>query len=303
MVGIFGRQGTEAMPLFLLVLGIVTTVAGLGLVASGWAGRDGTFETEILTPGTIAAVGGLLLVGLSLAVRELRRIERALAARLMPAPARAGDGAAVDEAPEAVVRLPFPPQAKAAARPLPPAAATAAATEGAKPERSRTNAAPPARGEGEQLEGVEAPLVLPLPAREEAPVEVSNAPVGRRASAAAPARVASRPGVKSGPDNSAARAGGFGLRALWPQRSRQNGQTAAASVTTPRAAGEPEASQPPGVDAAGARAVPVSVLKSGNVEGMAYTLYSDGSIEAQLPQGTVRFGSISALRQHIESTA
>ncbi len=47
----------------------------------------------------------------------------------------------------------------------------------------------------------------------------------------------------------------------------------------------------------------VSVLKSGVVEGMAYTLYSDGSIEAQLPQGTLRFGSITALREHIDSTA
>jgi hypothetical protein len=46
----------------------------------------------------------------------------------------------------------------------------------------------------------------------------------------------------------------------------------------------------------------VSVLKSGVVEGMAYTLYSDGSIEAQLPQGTLRFGSMSALRNHIENT-
>jgi hypothetical protein len=44
----------------------------------------------------------------------------------------------------------------------------------------------------------------------------------------------------------------------------------------------------------------VSILKSGVVEGMAYTLYSDGSIEAQLPGGTVRFGSITELRNHIE---
>jgi hypothetical protein len=46
---------------------------------------------------------------------------------------------------------------------------------------------------------------------------------------------------------------------------------------------------------------PVTVLKSGTVEGMAYTLYSDGSIEAQLPQGMVRFGSITELRNHIEN--
>ncbi len=47
----------------------------------------------------------------------------------------------------------------------------------------------------------------------------------------------------------------------------------------------------------------VSVLKSGVVDGMAYTLYSDGSIEAQLPQGTLRFGSITELRNHIEQSA
>jgi hypothetical protein len=49
-------------------------------------------------------------------------------------------------------------------------------------------------------------------------------------------------------------------------------------------------------------AAPVSVLKSGVVDGMAYTLFSDGSIEAQLPQGMLRFGSITELRNHIEQS-
>jgi len=43
----------------------------------------------------------------------------------------------------------------------------------------------------------------------------------------------------------------------------------------------------------------VGVLKSGVIEGMAYTLYSDGSIEADLPQGMMRFPSIDALRRHL----
>jgi len=47
----------------------------------------------------------------------------------------------------------------------------------------------------------------------------------------------------------------------------------------------------------------VAILKSGVVDGMAYTLYTDGSIEAQLPQGTVRFGSITELRAHIENNS
>ena len=45
----------------------------------------------------------------------------------------------------------------------------------------------------------------------------------------------------------------------------------------------------------------VSILKSGVIDGMAYTLYTDGSIEAQLPQGTMRFASIEELRTHLEA--
>ena len=36
--------------------------------------------------------------------------------------------------------------------------------------------------------------------------------------------------------------------------------------------------------------------------GMAYTLYSDRSIEAELPIGTVRFGSIAELQDHVMRT-
>ena len=46
-----------------------------------------------------------------------------------------------------------------------------------------------------------------------------------------------------------------------------------------------------------------TILKSGVVDGMAYTLYTDGSIEAKLPQGTIRFGSVAELRAHIESNS
>jgi len=47
---------------------------------------------------------------------------------------------------------------------------------------------------------------------------------------------------------------------------------------------------------------PIAILKSGVIDGMAYTLYTDGSIEAELPQGTMRFGSIDELRTHLEKT-
>lgn len=295
------------MPLLLLVLGVVTTVAGLVLVASGLTVRDGTFDTEVLTPGTIAAIGGLLLLGLGVAVRELRRIEHALAARPMPRPARDGDAVAATETLDAAVRMPFAPKPKADTQAL-PAAPTAAPIEVAASERLRTKFATAARAEsGPLMEAADAASTLPALVRvEEDVAEVSHAAVRTRAAngGTAPARPVPRLDAKPRPTGAAARANGSGLNSFWPTRSRHNGQTAAAPVAAPT--GEPEPAEPPAAEAAevaAAAPAPVSVLKSGVVEGMAYTLYSDGSIEAQLPQGTVRFGSISALRDHIESTS
>ena len=51
---------------------------------------------------------------------------------------------------------------------------------------------------------------------------------------------------------------------------------------------------------AGEEQAPVTVLKSGIVDGMAYSLYSDGSIEAQMPEGMMRFASIDELRSHLD---
>ena len=45
-----------------------------------------------------------------------------------------------------------------------------------------------------------------------------------------------------------------------------------------------------------------TVVRSGVIGGMAYTLYADGSIEAELPIGTVRFGSIAELQNHVMRT-
>ena len=44
----------------------------------------------------------------------------------------------------------------------------------------------------------------------------------------------------------------------------------------------------------------VTLLKSGEVDGMAYSLYSDGSMEAQMPEGLMRFASIEELRSYLD---
>lgn len=47
----------------------------------------------------------------------------------------------------------------------------------------------------------------------------------------------------------------------------------------------------------------ITVLKSGTIGGMSYTLYSDGSIEADLPDGVLRFASLQELRDHVAGAA
>jgi hypothetical protein len=91
----------------------------------------------------------------------------------------------------------------------------------------------------------------------------------------------------------------------WPD------QRSAPSAAEPRREAQPESPAPrpreePRADRH-AEAVPAphaerapAILKSGVIDGMAYTLYTDGSIEAELPQGTVRFASVDALRAHLE---
>ncbi len=76
--------------------------------------------------------------------------------------------------------------------------------------------------------------------------------------------------------------------AMWPEPAKP---PAAAEPEPELAEPEPAAEPPP-------RAV--AILKSGVVDGMGYTLYVDGSIEAELPQGTLRFASIDDLRAHLE---
>jgi hypothetical protein len=45
-----------------------------------------------------------------------------------------------------------------------------------------------------------------------------------------------------------------------------------------------------------------TVVRSGIIGGMAYSLYADGSIEAELPIGTMRFASLEELREHVSRT-
>ena len=100
------------------------------------------------------------------------------------------------------------------------------------------------------------------------------------------------------------------LEAVWPAEPQpaRNAAPAANAGLTPQPA-EPRPSPFPLMQEAGGaqqstpEASAAAILKSGVVDGMAYTLYTDGSIEAKLPEGTIKFGSVAELRAHIKSNS
>jgi hypothetical protein len=296
------------MSAFLWVAGAVITLAGLALVATGALPHEAMFDSGSLTPGAIALVGGLLLIGIGITVRELRRIERVIADR----PSRVahleeGQVADFGEA-NTQPRIPLPPKPTASTTPA-GAVAAALSVEDATSEHLRTKIPSWNQTEAEPaLAGGDIPTFsrLPLPP-ENLKERREGGAKGYSGNGATPPGavpdIVARPRLSGSP----ATPRGRGLNALWPGGQRRE-QTAAAhaqaAVARALPAGGPALASEALSDAIAApshKAAAVSILKSGVIEGMAYTLYSDGSIEAQLPQGTLRFGSIAALRDHIES--
>ena len=294
------------MPLVLLILGCVTSVAGLVLVASGLPWRESAFD--VLTPGMIALVGGLLLVGLGFVVRELRRIEQGLGARPMAGATHAEH--AIDTAePDLAPAMPPPvPQAELQAAASVPAIEEAPAESMAVAERMRLKLPAIARAENGRLaEAADAAVGLRDASALDGTVAAVKgvAAAGRAANGAVPpARIVTRSDARPRPA-APAQAKASVFNTFWPPPPRRDGQTEPSRVSPPLAAEPPRPAAKPAPPPAAPSVTsgPLSVLKSGVVEGMAYTLYSDGSIEAQLPQGTLRFGSINALRHHIENSA
>jgi hypothetical protein len=285
---------------FLLSLGAAITAAGIALVASGVSIQDRAFDASNATPGAIAIIGGCILIGLALVVRALLRVERALTARAAARPARAGEASAessTDQAGEP--RIPFPSKPKTAAASTEPAAAEQAPAQASaekSPAAERIDSAP-------VVDAGDASLLPNQPARADeehgvASAGLSNGKLNGGSHATTAPRLAGGPGRRPQPKNSI-------FDTLWPKASLASAeaQKAPAARPIPVAAASAQASQAPVEPAPAVSSqapAAVSILKSGVVEGMAYTLYSDGSIEAQLPGGTVRFSSITELRSHIE---
>jgi hypothetical protein len=302
------------MYVFLLVLGTAIVAAGIALVGSGVSIQDHTFDPAVITPGVVAVVGGLILVGLALVLQQIRSIEKTIASRPVNNSARS----------EVVPGVLLPELRPDPAIAVPP---TAAVERTAEPESSGTVAAlaTPAAQEAERLrekfpsllrldnapvvEEGNVSILVKSPARSEEQVGEAKKVLAVRQVGTTGGRSAPQADATAPPNGASDRIRNFD--SFWPKRKRA-GQAAPAMQTAPPPSAEPvlsiarapNADPEPNAEAAAPGApAQVSILKSGVVDGMAYTLYSDGSIEAQLPQGTLRFGSITELRNHIEQSA
>jgi hypothetical protein len=293
---------------FLLLLGAVITAAGLGLVASGVSIQDHTFDATNVLPAMIAVIGGCILIGLSFVVRALQRVERALMARPMPRPARLGElgnAAPLPTQSNEEARMPFPAKPKAPSYLQPVPLATRPAPLVGKPPEAAQEAVPLVVEEGDVS------LLPKAPARlDEENGDIDHG-VSGRSNGSAQVKTAPRFTVAPQPARRPLQPQDSMFKNLWPMTPAAPPAPKtdlAPAIKVPAAPpasldrSEPTPQAPPAEVRQEAPA-PVSVLKSGVVEGMAYTLYSDGSIEAQLPGGMVRFGSITELRNHIEKNS
>jgi hypothetical protein len=292
------------MVIMLLIAGIGLLLAGLLTVVFGIQLELSLGNTLIFT-GAIVACTGVLMLGLWTVVRELSDIARRLG------------GAIPAESPEAGWRQPR------ADRP-----GSVVAPEDGDLLLPRDQPAP----ERAAHAGPAAPSPSPLPWQEEAASRDRarhNAPAAAEPADAAPAAKQRRnlmftSSLRKERERSEARPADFPVAPpaaqsgepppasfddAWPRSERAR----APDVPPPRRSGRapstftesgPAASgsdpHPPAAPIEPTEEPPVTVLKAGVVDGMAYTLYSDGSIEAQLPEGMMRFASIEELRAYLE---
>ena len=293
--------GVNSMVVALLVGGIGALLVGLLAIGFGIPVKEFSFGNTLILAGAVAACTGLILLGLWMVVRELRNI----AQRLGPGIPAAAAGTTPGTYAPANEGFPFgrdepAPGTPAGADPSAPSSPPPWLDEAAARERTRVDVPAP--------EPVEAPP--PVKPKRNLLFSSSSRKERERAQARAtdPSTIASidvRPATPSAPPVSEPDevSPPASFDDAWPQPERA--KTAAPppprSNRTPSTfteAGGGGTGRPP--PAPRKEEPPVTVLKSGVVDGMAYSLYSDGSIEAQMPEGMMRFASIDELRAHLD---
>jgi hypothetical protein len=278
------------MRLVLLIAGLGLVLAGLLTVGFG-VQLDLSFGNTLILAGAIAACTGMILLGIWTVVRELKNIARLLGASaavdshatLQPAAENASN---VEPEPAAQSASPPPWHEEATSRDrvrgdVPSASEPVEAAPTLRPRRnllfSSSSRKERERAQTRTTEPSAADLRSPGPASTAAPPPAGSSEV--------PAATFD----DAWPRPEGARAADSPLRRSGRAPSTFTEANAAAPAADRDPPAAPSEAEPP-----------VTVLKSGVVDGMAYSLYSDGSIEAQMPEGMMRFASIDELRAHLD---
>jgi len=327
------------MSILLSLLGIVIAAVGIAAIGFGIPINEFTLGTTLIVAGVSALTGGLILIGLAAVVAELGRLGEAVRTRIAVRPATHPAEALEVEPATSAMAVPPAPVVAVAARPPQTASARArgeAQVSEARPHEPYSAAEPP---EGHVAAPAVERLRASIPRAERSTAEPSilaheeEVPLSPNGSAhvqtrpphieaAAPEPKVSSEDRASGAAVEALKASRldflFRSRPARPSSQRENFDAVWSADARPAKRAESEPSPEAEMGQAQAdQAAPVqdrrpeprapaepqgaaTILKSGVVDGMAYTLYTDGSIEAKLPDGTVRFGSIAELRAHIE---
>lgn len=307
------------MIIVLQVVGALAALIGVVTIGIGIPVKEFSFGNTLIVAGMAGLCTGLILLGLSVVAMELRSVARRLA----------GSGAARPTGePRARPTLPtFPAPGPAAAAPgeagsafSPPPIALQAEPPGVSPAPwhedisghgrpldAPTGAAEPAQAPSGPAQKARRNLLFQSTVRKDRERSADPAPVDFRAQSSAAPSVAET-GLTP-PAN---------FEDAWPrpdrpraaERGADRQPDRAAEVPPTRRAGRASPAAAPVEPNAAASAAEraraeeplsgVTVLKSGVVDGMAYSLYSDGSIEAQMPEGMMRFASIDDLRAHLD---
>jgi hypothetical protein len=279
------------MMIGILVAGIGCLLAGLLAVGLGIPVSEFSFGNTLILAGTVTACAGLVILSLWIAVRELKSI----AERLGPGPALDWKGSAS--------------QPTATAPPRPSAADAFTDADQAGGEQMGVDAPSPApwleeaAARDRPRQEASSPSASEPPAKPRRNLMFSSTSRREReraqSRAADPSATDPRP-MAAPPAAEIEEVPPATFDDAWPKSERSR----PADPLPQRRAGRtpstfseiPAASQPPAVGDQPS----VTVLKSGVVDGMAYSLYSDGSIEAQMPEGMMRFASIDELRAHLD---
>jgi hypothetical protein len=280
--------GFDAMSLVTFAIGVLLAVAGalamyygFGIVEveRGW--------TEVIS-GTIALTGGVIVMALALILRALRdlQVSRDLRPQMAEAPRRP----AVEPRPEPAAE---PKPQRLAAPPAPPAEPPPGA------ELRRPEPWPPVVA------------AAPQPAAEPPRAQPPRAEVSESLPPAE--RFADRP-----PDRAPERERGgewVGVEAeldlFYEANAAQAPATAptslepmpVASEGTPRAPAlgrEPEPARAPSEAPEAPGSEPSAVIGRYQADGTSYTMYADGSIEVEAPEGNYKFPSMAELKAFIE---